>query len=85
MAKAARRRADHVEAAGFFMSRAQEAIDAAEAARNEEACAAFYKEAETWLYMASRCLNPEGEAPRPVTLATAPARVRGERRSFQED
>ncbi|MCR5874087.1 hypothetical protein LRS10_07865 [Phenylobacterium sp. J426] len=67
------------------MSRAQEAIDAAEAARNEEASAAFYKEAETWLYMASRCLNPEGETARPMTLDVAPPRVRGERRSFMED
>lgn len=85
MAKAARRRAEHVEAASFFMTRAQEAISAAENARSEDACAAFYKEAETWLYMAGRCLNPEGQASRPETFSLETLRVRGERRSFKED
>ncbi|MGA0606145.1 hypothetical protein ACO2Q0_09105 [Phenylobacterium sp. VNQ135] len=85
MAKAVRKRADHVEAASFFMTRAQDAISAAEGARSEDACAAFYKEAETWLYMAGRCLNPEAQSPRPETFSLGTARVRGERRSFEED
>jgi len=85
MAKAVRKRAEHVEAASFFMNRAQEAISAAETARSEDACAAFYKEAETWLYMAGKCLNPEGQAAPPETFSLGLQRVRGERRSFKED
>lgn len=85
MANPARKRADHVEAAGFFMKRAQDAIAAAERARSEDASAAYYKEAETWLYIASQCLNPSREAPRPETLSLSPRRPVGERRSFKED
>lgn len=85
MAKAVRKRAEDVEAASFFMTRAQEAINAAESARSEDASAAYYKEAETWLYMAGKCLNPEAQAPPPETFSLAPRRVHGERRSFMED
>ncbi len=84
MAQAHRTRAEHVEAASFFMTRAQEAIAAAERARSEDSCAAFYKEAETWLYMARRCLDPQRKGPRPETFSLAP-RPLGERRSFKED
>lgn len=85
MAKAVRKRAQHVEAAGFFMQRAQEAIAAAETARSEDATAAYYKEAETWLYIAGQCLNPSRETPRPETLSLGPRRPLTERRSFKED
>lgn len=73
-----------MKAASFFMQRANEAIEAADAARSEEASGAFYKEAETWLYMASQCLSPDGGFQKPETLRPAP-RVSRERRSFGRD
>lgn len=73
-----------MEAAGFFMTRAQEAMDAAEKARTSEAAEALYKEAETWMYMASRCLNPDG-ARRPQPLSAPIRRAPSERRSFGRD
>jgi hypothetical protein len=79
-----RTRQDKVKAASYFMQRANDAIEAAEAARSDEASAAFYKEAETWLYMAGQCLNPESGIARPDTLQPAP-RIAGERRSFGRD
>lgn len=79
-----RTRQDKMKAASYFMDRANAAIDAAENARSEEACAALYKEAETWLFMAGQCLNPESGFARPETLRPAP-RVAGERRSFGKD
>jgi hypothetical protein len=72
---------DKAKAAGFFMARADEAIHAAERARSEDQAAALYKEAETWLYIASRCLNPQ-VARRPDTLTSPPRRAAAEPRSF---
>jgi hypothetical protein len=77
-------RQDKVEAASFFLARAHEAIEAAEAARSQASAEALYKEAETWLYMASRCLNPK-VAQRPSRLETPAHRPLEERRSFQGD
>lgn len=73
---------DTVEAARYFITRAQEAIEAAEAARTDEAHAAFYREAETWLYMANKCLRPDAAAPPPAP--PPPRRVAPERRSFSD-
>lgn len=70
-----------MKAATFFLERAGEAIEAADDARSEDSSAAFFKEAETWLYMAGQCLNPDGGMARPDSLAPAP-RVARERRSF---
>jgi len=81
MGRAIRGNDGKMQAASFFLARAQEAMAAAERASTEEAGAAFSKEAETWLYMASRCLNPQA-APRPESLAPPPPRVGRERRSF---
>ena len=72
------------QAASYFMARAEEAVTAADYARTEEAMAALYREAETWLYMASQCLHPDGARP-PPQVFTLPHRVRGERRSFSRD
>ena len=69
-----------VRAAAFFMERAQQAMDAAEQAGSEEAGQALYKEAETWLYMAGKSLNPDTPPPKP--MAPPPARIARERRSF---
>lgn len=79
-----RARHKKMQAASFFMERANEAIEAADSASSEDACAAFFKEAETWLYMANQCLNPESGATPPATLPPAP-RVARERRSFGRD
>jgi hypothetical protein len=76
-------KADQLRAAGFFMKRAQEAMEAAEGAGSEEAGLALYKEAETWLYMAGKSLNPETPMPKP--LPPPPVRVGRERRSFGYD
>ena len=83
MGRASREKDDTVEAARYFITRAQEAIEAAEAARTDEAHAAFYREAETWLYMANRCLRPDIEAP--PRAPPPPRRVAPERRSFGQD
>ncbi|MCR5878729.1 hypothetical protein [Phenylobacterium sp. J367] len=69
-----------VRAAAFFMQRAQEAIDQAERAGSEAVGEAFYKEAETWLYMAAKSLKPETAKPPPMRPPVA--RVGPERRSF---
>jgi hypothetical protein len=74
---------DVAGAASFFLGRAQAALEAADHARTDEAQAAFYKEVETWLFMANRCLNPQG-ADRPESLR-APHRAPRERRSFREE
>ena len=79
-----RDRDEKIKAASFFMARAHDAIVAAERARSEDAHVAFYKEAETWLYMASQCLNP-AVVERPRTLAPPPPRVGRERRSFSDE
>jgi hypothetical protein len=76
---------DKVEAASCFLARAHEAIEAADAARSEAAAEALYKEAETWLFMASRCLNPAAAARRPQTLPERARRAPEERRSFQPE
>ena len=81
MVRASRAREETVEAARFFIARAQEAIESAEAARTDEAHAAFYKEAETWLYMANKCLRPDAAAP--PSSPPPPRRVAGEQRSFR--
>jgi hypothetical protein len=70
-----------VSMANLFLGRAQEAIDAADTARSDEACAALFKEAETWLFIASACLG--GDTPRPEALARPAPRVGREPRSFQ--
>lgn len=72
---------ERAKAAGFFVARASEAMEAAETARSEEQAAALFKEAETWLYMASHCLSPS-KAQRPETLGAPFRRAAGERRSF---
>jgi len=77
------RKDEQLRAAGWFMQRAQEAIEAAEEAPTEDAAAALYKEAETWLYMAGKSLNPQ--TPRPAPLAAPALRVGRERRSFQAE
>ncbi|HEY8617221.1 hypothetical protein [Phenylobacterium sp.] len=71
---------EQLKAAAFFMQRAQEAMDAAENAPSEHAGQALYKEAETWLYMAGKSLNPATERPKP--MSPPPARIARERRSF---
>jgi hypothetical protein len=76
----ANRREDELKAAAFFMQRAREAMEAAERAASDDAGAAYYQEAETWIYMAARSLNPA--TPRPAPRAPPPARVARERRSF---
>ncbi len=80
MGRAGSNRSEKVKAASFFMARAQEAMSAADAARTDEASAAFVKEAETWLYMASQCLSPEAATPPEAMLPLR--RVERERRSF---
>lgn len=75
------RKTEQIEAAGWFMQRAKAAMDAAEEAGSEDASLAFYKEAETWLYMAAKSLNPNTTA-RPSPLPAPEARVKRERRSF---
>jgi hypothetical protein len=75
---------DKARAASYFMARAEEAVAAADEARSEDAMAALYKEAETWLYMASQCLNPDAIAP-PSRGLNLTHRVGGERRSFSRD
>lgn len=75
------RKTEQIEAAGWFMQRAREAIDAAEDAGSEDASLAFYKEAETWLYMAAKSLNPD-TARKPPPLSPPDLRVKRERRSF---
>ncbi|WP_334161944.1 hypothetical protein [Phenylobacterium sp.] len=77
------RKDEQIRAAGWFMQRAQEAIEAAEDAPSDDAAAAHYKEAETWLYMAGRSLNPA--TPRPPPLAPPAVRVGRERRSFASE
>lgn len=74
---------DQVSAATFFLKRAQEAIAAADDARSLDAGAALYKEAETWLYMASQCLGRKNTPP-PMPLEPPRPRVARERRSFRE-
>lgn len=71
-------------AASYFMARAEEAIAAADSARSDEAMAALYREAEAWLYMAGKCLNPEAARPPPADVQLAP-RAQRERRSFSRD
>jgi hypothetical protein len=75
---------DKARAASYFMARAEEAVAAADDARSEDAMAALYKEAETWLYMASQCLNPDATRPPSPGLGLV-RRVGGERRSFTRD
>jgi hypothetical protein len=75
---------DKAQAASYFMARAEEAVAAADEARSEDAMAALYREAETWLYMASKCLNPDAKRPPPLGFDSAP-RVRREPRSFSRD
>jgi hypothetical protein len=84
MSNADRARHRNMQAASFFLERASEAIDAADHARSEDAASAFFKEAETWLFMASQCLSLESEVARPQTMAPA-ARVAREARSFSRD
>lgn len=85
MGRATDDREQKARAASFFLARAQEAMTAADQARTEEAGAAFCKEAETWLYMASQCLNPAAAAARPEVLDAPPRRVGREPRSFGGD
>jgi hypothetical protein len=73
-----------MQTASFFLERASEAVDAADHARSEDASNAFFKEAETWLYMASQCLSPESEIVRPPSMSPA-SRVARESRSFSRD
>jgi hypothetical protein len=75
---------ERMRAAGFFMTRAQEAMDAAERARSHDAAEALYKEAETWIYMASHCLKPDAARP-PQPLSAPPPRAAPERRSFARE
>ncbi|WP_374470887.1 hypothetical protein [Phenylobacterium sp.] len=79
----ARKKDEQLRAAAYFMERAQAAIDAAEQAPSEDAGQAFYKEAETWLYMAGKSLNPATPPPKPMNLP--PMRAPRERRSFGSD
>lgn len=79
-----RTRQDKMKAASYFMDRANDAIEAAENARSEQACAALYREAETWLFMAGQCLNPEKAFPKPEAFQPMP-RVAAERRSFGKE
>jgi hypothetical protein len=79
----ARRTEEQLRAAAFFMQRAQEAMDAAEEAPSEDAVQAFYKEAEAWLYMAGRSLNPD--TPGPPPMRPPPAGAPREPRSFLQD
>jgi hypothetical protein len=72
---------EDVSAANFFLRRAQEAMEGADVARNPDAAAARLKEAETWLYMASRCLG-RPDTPLPAALAPPAPRVGREPRSF---
>ena len=78
------RKTDQIQAAGWFMQQAKAAMEAAEQAASEDASLAFYKEAETWLYMAAKSLNPNSAA-RPAPLSAPELRVRGERRSFSHE
>lgn len=71
-------------AAAFFLKQAQAAIEAADTARSEDAISALYKEAETWLYMASKCLG-QVNTPPPARLGRPARRVVGEPRSFRDD
>jgi hypothetical protein len=84
MSEQDRARHKKMQAASFFMERANAAIEAADRAGSEDAAAAFFKEAETWLYMASHCLNPESTFSRPEPMAPMP-KVARERRSFGGD
>ena len=77
------RKEDQLRAAAFFMQRAREAIEAAEHAASEDAGAAYYQEAETWIYMAARSLNQS--TPRPAPMAPPPVRAPRERRSFSPE
>lgn len=83
MGKSAKDREEQLRAAAFFMKRANEAMGHADHARSDEASAAFYKEAETWLYMASQCLNPAAAA-KPPSLPSF-SKVGRERRSFSDE
>lgn len=74
---------DRAQGATFFLQRAREAVEAADTARNLDAAAAFYQEAETWLYMAAQCLG-RTPAEAPPTLSRPDVRVRGEPRSFDD-
>jgi hypothetical protein len=73
---------DDVSAATFFLRRAQEAMEGADAARSPDAAAAHFKAAETWLYLASKCLGRE-DTPLPSALARPAPRIGGEPRSFR--
>lgn len=84
MSDADRPRHRKMQAASFFLERASEAIEAADHARTEDASGAYYKEAETWLFMASQCLSPEGELAPPPKMEP-PSRVAKESRSFSRD
>ena len=75
---------DMAGAASYFLRRAQAALEAADHARSDAAQAAFYKEVETWLYMANHCLNPHA-AERPQSLSLPLRRAAREQRSFRED
>lgn len=70
-----------MKAASYFMERANEAIEAADSASSEDASTAFFKEAETWLFMANQVLTPDSGLTPPETLIPTP-RVARERRSF---
>lgn len=72
-------------AASHFLKRAQAAVEAADAARTEDAAAAFCKEAETWLYMARHCLAADPGTPAPDALPKPSPRAAGERRSFRAE
>jgi hypothetical protein len=85
MASAAGKSDEKAGAAVYFLKRAQAAVEAADTARTEDAAAAFYKEAETWLYMARQCLNPDGGLPAPGALPAPSRRAAGERRSFRPE
>jgi hypothetical protein len=72
------------QAASYFIARAEEAVRSADTARSEDAMAALYKEAETWLYMAGQCLNPDRQGSAPPVLR-APSGAPREPRSFSRD
>jgi hypothetical protein len=74
---------ESASAATFFLRQAQAAIEAADTARTEDAIGALYKEAETWLYMASKCLGRDN-TPLPNRLGAPHQRVTGEPRSFRD-